>query len=97
MIPKELPQIANISAGLTVAAPKASTGAIAAFSQKLKEVDTQLKKTSELKEKYELGDPNVSLPEVMIESQKAKLAMAMTVELRNKGLEAYRDLINMPV
>lgn len=97
MIPAQLPTISPLSIDVAGSSIKASAGASSVFGESLKKVDQQLKKSSELKERYALGDPNVTLPEVMIESQKSKLAMATTIEIRNKALEAYRDLINMPV
>ena len=46
---------------------------------------------------FELGDPNVSLAEVMITSQKSNLAFEATVQIRNRFLQAYQDIMNMPV
>ena len=97
MIPSQLPAIANISFGSISSSVAANSGALSAFTEKLKQVDVQLKKTSSLRESYQKGDPDVTLAQVMVEAQKSSLAMAMTVELRNKGIQAYKDLINMPV
>jgi flagellar hook-basal body complex protein FliE len=44
-----------------------------------------------------MGDPNVSLSEVMIASQKSSLAFSAMVEVRNKFLEAYKEVMSMPV
>ncbi|TDF39474.1 flagellar hook-basal body complex protein FliE [Alteromonadaceae bacterium M269] len=46
---------------------------------------------------FELGDPNLSLAEVMIAKEKAGIAFEATVQVRNKVLEAYKEIINMPV
>lgn len=48
-------------------------------------------------EAFELGDPNLSLAEVMIAREKAGIAFEATVQVRNKVLEAYKEIINMPV
>lgn len=45
----------------------------------------------------EQGDRNVSLAEVMIASQKSSVAFEATVQVRNKLVEAYKDIMNMPV
>ncbi|AIY65069.1 flagellar hook-basal body complex protein FliE [Pseudoalteromonas piratica] len=45
----------------------------------------------------EMGDRNVSLAEVMIASQKSSVAFEATVQVRNKLVEAYKDIMNMPV
>ena len=46
---------------------------------------------------FELGDPNVQLAEVMIAGQKASIAFAAMTEARNKLLEAYKEVMNMPI
>ena len=97
MIPTQLPIISPLSVDTLSSGMNATTGASSLFGESLKKVDQQLKKTSELKKRYELGDPDVTLPQVMIEAQKAKIDMALTIELRNKALDAYRDIINIQV
>lgn len=43
------------------------------------------------------GDPQVSLAEVMIAKQKAGIAFEATVQVRNKLLSAYKEIMSMPV
>jgi len=50
-----------------------------------------------LKKSFELGDPNVDLPQVMIAGQKAGVAFKAMLEVRNKLLQAYKDVMSMPV
>lgn len=50
-----------------------------------------------LKTQYELGNTNVSLGEVMIASQKANLGLEAAIRVRNKLVQAYQDIMNMPV
>ncbi len=45
----------------------------------------------------EMGDRSVSLAEAMIASQKSSVAFEATVQVRNKLVEAYKDIMNMPV
>jgi len=45
----------------------------------------------------EMGDRRVSLAEAMIASQKSSVAFEATVQVRNKLVEAYKDIMNMPV
>jgi flagellar hook-basal body complex protein FliE len=40
---------------------------------------------------------NVELHDVMISAQKAKVALSATMEVRNKVVEAYQEIIRMPV
>ncbi|RUO59058.1 flagellar hook-basal body complex protein FliE [Pseudidiomarina insulisalsae] len=46
---------------------------------------------------FQLGDPKVSLQEVMIAKQKAGLAFDMGVQVRNKLVSAYKEIMNMQV
>lgn len=46
---------------------------------------------------FEAGDPDVSLPDVMVDVQKSGLAFQMGVQVRNRLVSAYRDIMNMQV
>jgi flagellar hook-basal body complex protein FliE len=67
------------------------------LSQSINSVNNTQQTAAALKTSFEMGDPNVSLSEVMIASQKSKLAFSAMVEVRNKFLEAYKEVMNMPV
>jgi len=45
----------------------------------------------------EMGDRSVSLAEAMIASQKSSVAFEATVQVRNKLVDAYKEIMNMPV
>lgn len=45
----------------------------------------------------EMGDRSVSLAEVMIASQKSSVAFEATVQVRNKLVESYKEIMSMPV
>jgi len=51
----------------------------------------------ELQTAVEMGDRNVSIADAMIASQKSSVAFSATVEVRNKFVEAYKEIMNMPV
>lgn len=58
----------------------------------------ELQQTSgDLKTRMELGDPNVTLEQTMIASQKASIAFEATVQVRNKVVDAYKEIMSMPV
>lgn len=46
---------------------------------------------------YLQGDANVDVTDVMIASQKAGVAFDAMVQVRNKLVDAYRDVMNMPI
>ncbi|ARG98904.1 flagellar hook-basal body complex protein FliE [Legionella micdadei] len=50
-----------------------------------------------LKSRYELGDPSVSIGEVMIATQKANLGFEAVLRVRNKLVDVYQDIMNMSI
>ncbi|KTD41526.1 flagellar hook-basal body complex protein FliE [Legionella parisiensis] len=67
------------------------------FQQALNQVNELNQSSDSLKTRFEMGDPNVSLGEVMIAAQKSNLGLEATVRVRNKVVQAYQDIMNMPV
>ncbi len=46
---------------------------------------------------FELGDRSVTLADTMISASKAGIAFDATVQVRNKFVEAYKEIMSMPV
>lgn len=67
-----------------------------AIQEALQKVNVQQSRASEASEAYERGDTH-DIVSVMIERQKASLGFETTLQVRNKLLSAYRDIMNMPV
>jgi len=67
------------------------------FSNAVDNVRDKQATSSDLKKRFEYGDPTVDLPEVMIAAQKASVSFDAMKEVRNKLVEAYKDIMNMPV
>jgi flagellar hook-basal body complex protein FliE len=44
-----------------------------------------------------LGDPTVSLEDSMIAMQKANITFQAAVQVRNKVVAAYQDIMNLPI
>ncbi len=51
---------------------------------------------SSLREAYDRGE-DVPLTDVVLAMQKSSLAFEATLQIRNKVLKAYEDILNMPV
>ena len=49
------------------------------------------------RQRFEMGDKSLSLAEVMLAKEKSGIAFEATVQVRNKVLEAYKQIMNMPV
>lgn len=54
------------------------------------------KQSGELQEKFVKGEP-VDIHDVMISAQKAKTSFQLLMELRNKGIDLYREVLRMQV
>ncbi|MFS7246772.1 flagellar hook-basal body complex protein FliE [Rahnella inusitata] len=48
-------------------------------------------------EKLEMGVPGVSLNDVMVDLQKSSISLQLGVQVRNKLVAAYQDVMNMSV
>jgi flagellar hook-basal body complex protein FliE len=55
------------------------------------------KSSEQLGKNFAMGDDSVSLSDVMIAGQKANIAFQATVQVRNKLVSAYQDMMNMQV
>lgn len=69
----------------------------ALLSQAVNKVNGLQQSTDSLRTKFEQGDAAVSLEQVMISAQKSSIAFEATVQVRNKVVDAYKTIMNMPV
>ena len=71
------------------------------FSNMLKSavdtVHTNQQQASKLTEAFQKGDPNVQMSEVMVSLQKANVSFQAMVEVRNRLVSAYQEIMNMQV
>ena len=58
--------------------------------------DSQLQAT-QLKQSFELGERDVNLAEVMVAIQKSSVSFEAMVQVRNKLIDAYKEVMNMPI
>ena len=63
----------------------------------IREVNAAMQESRAMTTRFEMGDPSVSLAEVMVNSQKAGLQFQAMAEIRNRVLSAYKEVMNMPV
>ena len=52
---------------------------------------------SSLATAFEKGTPGVELPQVMLEMQKASVSFRAVTEVRNRLVNAYQEIMNMPL
>lgn len=53
--------------------------------------------TSAKRRAFELGDESVTLADTMIAASKSGIAFDATIQVRNKFVEAYKEIMSMPV
>ncbi|MBR9791094.1 MAG: flagellar hook-basal body complex protein FliE [Gammaproteobacteria bacterium] len=63
----------------------------------VEKVNSMQLESKEMTQRFEMGDKSLSLAEVMLAKEKAGIAFEATVQVRNKVLEAYKQIMNMPV
>lgn len=64
--------------------------------QALDSVHQSQEESKAVREAYERGD-DIPLTDVVMQMQKSSLAFEATMQVRNKLLKAYEDIMNMPV
>lgn len=100
-------------AQLRAAAAKMETGAVkeasaeggqvgpvdfaSALQASLNKVSNAQLSSQKLGQQFAMGNDNVSLSDVMISMQKANIAFQTTLQVRNKLVSAYNDIMNMQV
>ena len=67
------------------------------LKQGLDSVNQVQGKATTLAAQFERGVPGVELPQVMLEMQKANVSFRALAEVRNKFVDAYREIMNMPL
>lgn len=67
------------------------------LKQSIDQVNDTQKAASSLSGAFSAGDPNVDVTEVMIALQKSGVAFQAMTEVRNKLVQAYQDIMSMPI
>ncbi|TQV84162.1 flagellar hook-basal body complex protein FliE [Exilibacterium tricleocarpae] len=96
LAPKDVAD-SGVRPGVAVQQPRETQSFGALLEQAIDKVNDVQKASGALSKAYTQGDPTVDITEVMIASQKAGVSFQAMVQVRNKLLEAYRDVMNMPV
>lgn len=74
-----------------------ATGFKDAMLQALQETSNLQKESGRLSKEFTLDNPTVSLEETMIAGQKSGIAFQATLQVRNKVVQAYSDVMNMQI
>lgn len=85
----------NSSKGMTDNA--SATGFAGELRDSIRKVAEAQNKSAEKVKAFQMGEPGVELNEVMTDMQKAGISFQMAVQVRNKLVSAYKEVMNMPV
>jgi len=67
------------------------------LTQAVDKVNNVQQESKSMTNAYLQGDSSVDITDVMIASQKSSVAFDSMVQVRNKFVDAYRDVMNMPI
>lgn len=67
------------------------------LKQTLQQVSSAQNNAKKLSENFSMGNDDVDLSDVMIAMQKASISFQTTVQVRNKLVSAYRDIMTMQI
>jgi flagellar hook-basal body complex protein FliE len=102
-IDQVLAQIRSLSASGGLQHKPAAAGAVngPAFGELLKKgleaVNNSQQSAASLADSFERGVKGVDLATVMLESQKASVSFRALTEVRNRLVNVYQEIMNMPI
>lgn len=68
-----------------------------ALASAIDQVNAAQQQARQMQEQFVAGEENVNLQDVMINLQKANISFQQMVQVRNKLVTAYNDIMNMQV
>ncbi|HHW63468.1 MAG TPA: flagellar hook-basal body complex protein FliE [Rhodocyclaceae bacterium] len=96
----ELRSVSQVAQGKAVSPADAPAGGVNfadVLNNALKDVSAAQGEARAMAQNFSAGDPNVNLQDVMVNLQKASLSFQQMVQVRNRLVTAYQDIMNMPV
>jgi flagellar hook-basal body complex protein FliE len=84
-------------AAATPAATAGGSDFVSSLDAALKSVSRNQQASSELQRQFQLENPNVSLEQTMIAMNQSSLSFQAAVQVRNRLVQAYEQIMQMPV
>jgi flagellar hook-basal body complex protein FliE len=79
------------------AAPGTGADFATALKSAIDEVNQAQQSAQQMSQEFATGNSNANLQDVMVNLQKANLSFQQMVQVRNKLVSAYHDIMNMQV
>ncbi|HFQ92242.1 MAG TPA: flagellar hook-basal body complex protein FliE [Chromatiales bacterium] len=97
----QLRSTAELARGAELRQSRSEGAADVDFSSLLKSAVDQVNESKHeagaLRKAFEVGDPNVDIAQVMIASQKAGVEFQLMLNVRNRLISAYQDIMKMAI
>lgn len=94
---QELNSLAARAEGQTQPSAAGSPDFGAMLKSALDQVNSAQQESGNLTQQFDLNAPNVNLHDVMMSLQKASLSFQTMVQVRNRLVTAYQEIMNMQV
>ncbi|HMW22986.1 MAG TPA: flagellar hook-basal body complex protein FliE [Burkholderiaceae bacterium] len=95
---RESAQAAGLGSTARSASPGAASGDFSvAFSQALRNVSQSQNSAQALQREVALDNPTVSIEQTMVAMQKAQIGFQAALQVRNRLVQAYSDIMNIQV
>lgn len=86
----------NLNAA-TASAPAENVDFQSILTQAVREVNQAQNSAQAKVQQFSTGESNMTLEEVMVSLQKANLSLQGMIAVRNRLVDAYKDITNLPV
>src|SRR5450432_1025536 len=96
----KLQEARAVASGLPVRGPAKETGHVdfaAMLKGSIDKVDQAQGTATRMAEQFQLGDPKVTLEDTMVAMQKANISFQAAVQIRNRVITAYHDIMNLQI
>jgi flagellar hook-basal body complex protein FliE len=90
-------RVMSLQASGSVQAPTGNSDFSSLLQQSIAAVNNTEQHAGKMAAAFETGASNISLTDVMVAQQKANVSFQATLQVRNKLVEAYKDVMNMPM
>ncbi len=98
-----MPQVAERVRAATAGGAAAGAGGVkeagfsSVFNQALRSVSQAQNQATQLQREVSLDNPTVSIEQTMVAMQKAQVGFQAALQVRNRLVQAYSDIMNMQV
>lgn len=94
----QMREVAAKAQGLPDFSPADKTSEFSSLlKSSIEKVNDIQQQAGQLAQRFDAGDKNVNLGEVMISLQKANLSFQAMTHVRNRLISAYQDIMNMQI